>query len=459
MEFNTEKLQPIAEQLALLFTQALKQEPEAFIRALETAMRQSLVEIGRMAMGQMLSQAEEAPPATLPCACGGTLHYQRRREAQVESVFGWVTYARAYYAGCTCRQGHAPLDARLGLQPGQVTAGLAALLALGGLDKAFKHAAVFLEQFLLFRVSENTVRKETECFGQLQAQVEAQQREASQNPAWLLARRREQQAVPRRLYGALDGAHVRIEPRKKAKNGSPPEKWREMKVGSWYQVEKVPQSQQSGRHRQKAALGHQALRTKHMQYFCEIGDAEGFGELLWGQGCQRQADLAEEVVFVCDGARWIWRLVAYYFPQATQIVDWFHAEERLEKVAQEALPEPQAATWLEEVRTSLWEGDVPFVIRQCQTFATRSTEAAAAVTYFRNNAHRMAYDQFRAQGYMIGSGPIESGCKQLVSQRLKCAGAQWHVSGANQTAKARTAWLSGSWEELCAQRDQLPLAV
>ena len=71
----------------------------------------------------------------------------------------------------------------------------------------------------------------------------------------------------------------------------------------------------------------------------------------------------------------------------------------------------------------------------------------------------MAYDLYRRPGYMIGSGAVESGCKQIVTQRLKRGGTQWHVAGVNQTAKARAVWLSGNWEQLCVRMEKLPLAV
>ena len=95
----------------------------------------------------------------------------------------------------------------------------------------------------------------------------------------------------------------------------------------------------------------------------------------------------------------------------------------------------------------------------CQSLAPSSSEARKAVTYFTNNSERMRYDRFRAAGYMIGSGTVESGCKQIVTQRLKLPGAQWQVTGAVQTAKARAAWLSGQWQSLCDQQSALPLAI
>jgi hypothetical protein len=66
----------------------------------------------------------------------------------------------------------------------------------------------------------------------------------------------------------------------------------------------------------------------------------------------------------------------------------------------------------------------------------------------------MDYAYFRAQGYFIGSGTVESACKQIVALRLKRAGARWAKACASAVAKARAAWLSHQWGDL----DQLPLA-
>jgi glutathionylspermidine synthase len=152
--------------------------------------------------------------------------------------------------------------------------------------------------------------------------------------------------------------------------------------------------------------------------------------------------------------------VRLYYPNALQIVDWFHAEEHLEGVAAAAFPTAeQRSDWLEPVTQALWEGQVEAVIRACQALASTCLKARQAVAYFSNNIDRMRYDRFRAAGYMIGSGTIESACKQLVTHRLDLPGAQWEVDGAVHTAKARAVWLSGLWQVLCQRRAALPLAV
>jgi len=457
MEFNIERLKPLAEEMALIIRQELAEKERLTERDIEQALRHQLQELGRQTFGLVLSQADKVPEWELACACGGTLKYQRRREAQVLSLFGRVKYQRSYYAGCACGQGRAPLDDRLGLRPNQVTSGLASLLGLAGIEMAFDYARGWLQPFLLFEVSENTIRKETQGYGQYQLEREAEWIRASQDPEALQVRLRTEQERPPRVYGSIDGAHVRIEERSTVAESA--EKWREMKVGCWYRVAPVPKSHYQKRHRRKATIGQQALRAEGMHYYCDIAEVDEFEPLFWATGCQAKADLATEVVFVCDGARWIWRLVETYYPQAVQILDWFHAAEHLEKVAEELFASERAQTWLDETRTALWQGHTSFVIRACDKLAPQSKTAAQAATYFRNNAQRMRYDVFREQGYLIGSGTVESACKQIVTRRLKVSGAQWNLAGARLTAKARAAWLSDDWEDLCSRRDHLPLAI
>jgi hypothetical protein len=99
------------------------------------------------------------------------------------------------------------------------------------------------------------------------------------------------------------------------------------------------------------------------------------------------------------------------------------------------------------------------VIDARRLLAKQSKWAQQSLTYYSNNIERMRYDQFRASHLLIGSGVIESGCKQIVTERLKLPGAQWHLDGAILTAKARTAWMSGQWQKLVSARSLLPLAA
>jgi hypothetical protein len=442
----------LIEAVATLFKQAIvetvTQPPECQLADLEQGLPQLLKQAGERALSQGLSALDQPYPASqISCPCGQMVDYQFRRTAKTLTVFDWVEYRRAYYLCSHCHQRQYPLDQRLGLQPGKVIAGLATLLALAGVETAFEEGCELVERFLLLEVSDNTLCKETQTFGQIQAQSEQDWQAQSQDPLYLQERQRSQPTHPQRLYGSIDGAHVPIG-----------EEWRELKTGSWYEVEQVRSPTNGG-------VGQlDELRAKNIHYYCDIAEADIFGELLWATGVQCGADMADEIVFVADGAPWIWNLVERNFPRAVQIVDWYHAVTYLTPIAEAVygVDSPQGQDWLEAVRTDLREGRIDQVIHACQVIDQHAQARAAArkaITYYRNNARRMDYARFRAAGYQIGSGTIESGCKQIASQRLKRSGARWTLEGARMTAKSRAAWLNGQWDHLSAKRAALPLAI
>jgi len=463
MKYNIEKINQISKILAEVVEEAIETEgkEEVMIGDVEMAMRESLLEIGCNALKCFLEKADGEVKAEIECACGSKLKYQRRRKATIWSVFGKVGYKRAYYAGCACGKGCAPVDRRYGIEPGKVTAGLAHLIALSGINKAFEDGRNWLKEYLLFEVSENTVRAETQKMGELQRQADADLVKETQNEASLQKREQSQRPMPDILYGSIDAAKVRIEPRgEKEKALENREHWRDLKAGCWYEGEIVPHRQRSVRQKNKVQREGVVLRAKNKQYFCDIDQAEQFGKLLWATGYALGADRARILVFICDGAVWIWNLIAHYFPNAIQIVDWYHAEDRLKRIAEEAFSTwDERQAWLARVTEDLWQGRVELVIEACQPLAKKFNLAKQSLSYYGNNMERMRYAQFRAAGYLIGSGVIESGCKQIVTQRLKLPGAQWNLDGAILTAKARAAWLSGNWQKLVSARSLLPLAA
>jgi hypothetical protein len=234
----------------------------------------------------------------------------------------------------------------------------------------------------------------------------------------------------------MDGAQVPIG-----------EEWRELKCLSWYRV--------------AAVYGQEQPKAQEISYHCEIASAPDFGRLLWATGVKRLADKAKDLIFVCDGAVWIWKLISHYFPDAIQIVDWYHACAYLTPLADAVFSQDaERQEWLRKVKDWLWEGQIQQVIQACQPYLHHRLAAEAAqraVTYYTNNQHRMDYAAYREKGYWIGSGTVESACKQIATARLKIAGARWTLAGAMATAKARAAWLSDG--DGFHSLSRLPLAV
>lgn len=431
MKFSTQTLSAIQNLLVEDFKRQVGKDAIA-VDEIEQALRDGLQEIGQNSYGEMLSLLDEHKyQVEERCACQQMGKRVSRREAQLLSVFGRAKYKRSYYHCAGCGRRWIPLDASQQLRPGRATRLMSSLLGIAGVSVAFEEARQQIQRFLQVDVSPNTIRQETQWLGEKQAEQEQIWQGRSQDLAYLQQREQAPER-PQRLYGSLDGAFVPVG-----------QEWKEAKLISWYQVGE--------------RYGQAELHAQAIHHYVSLEEAARFGELVWATAVEQQADRAQELIFVCDGAAWIWKLVDQYFPQAVQIVDWYHACQYLYPVA-EALFEPpeQQAKWVAEMKAFLWEGEVQVVIQTCQD---RLAEAGAPVqrliTYYRNNQERMRYAAFRQANYLIGSGTVESGCKQVVSLRLKRSGATWSLAGASATAKARAAWLSGSWDSLCA----LPLAA
>lgn len=424
MKFSTETLEQATQILVAEFETQIQSGMEN-IEQLERELRQSLHQIGRTALGEMLSVADEQKHGVHErCACGGKLKRTERRAAKLLSVFGWIDYRRGYYRCSYCGRRTALLDENQGLKPGEASQGMAKLMALAGISVSFSEASKQLKEYLLVSVSANTIRKETLAAGERQAELEAQMKAKSEG-AGLQQHEREltEDQVPAQLYCSIDGVQTPLE-----------EGWREMKLLSWYRTARDYASKQ--------------LRAIDMRYHGEISPADEFGQLFWASGVEVLADKVTDLIFVCDGAAWIWKLVDQYFPQAVQIADWYHVCQYLFPIADAVFGSQTEANqqWVKQVKDLLWEGEVDAVMDACREYQhhpTAQDAVSAALTYFANNAQRMDYQHFRKAGYLIGSGTIESACKQIVSLRLKRAGARWSQRGADATAKARSAWLSG----------------
>jgi hypothetical protein len=426
-----------------LTAELLQPEQPSCLSDMERDIRTMLLKQGRFLLSAWLALLEETyPDKAIPCSCGGQAQYQYRREGTLLTMLGQVTYERAYYLCPECHQGTYPLDERLGLRPGQMSAEVESLAGMTGAQLPFEQGSHLLEALTLISLSDHSMAKATQDMG---SEVQAQEQEwmeRSQDEQWLQTQQRLSEG-PQRLYRSLDGVKVRV-------RDDPERPWRELKVGAWFTTTQHPP---------QGPDEDWEIQATEITYYADICEARTFGDLLWATGCQRHSQLAEELIFLGDAADWIWTLVRDHYPEATQIVDWFHATEYIAPVAKAAfLTEAEQTTWSRDVRTALWEGDLHGVIQAFRAYCDhpRAGKAARkAVTYFTNNRHRMRYPEYRAKGYQIGSGTIESGCKRIATQRLKVAGAIWNLDNAVKTAKARAALLSGQWDAISARRQHL----
>lgn len=449
MDYTTEQLDTlisvIKEQIRLDLGQG---EPES-ISEMERRVKRTLQHVGTLWLRCWLEQVDGAyPEPQVPCPCGEEAKYVRRRDGMIITLFGRVYFRRAYYLCPHCHQGRYPLDQHLGYQSGRLTPELYGSVGRLGAEIPFERARDLLQDLTGVSLSENSVRDATQGVGTEALTQEQEWLADSHDMEVLLGHDRlPSEAKPDRLYGSIDGVKVPVD-----------NEWRELKIGCWHFGDDRPSPDHSPYEPQEQS------RATDITYYCDFLEAKAFGKLLWATGCQRLADQAKELVFLADGASWIWKLVQTHFPRAIQIVDWYHAVEYIAPIAKAAFGEntPESKAWQQEVRSHLWEGRFESVLSSFQRFRQHPKAgevARKALTYYSNNRKRMRYALFRKKGLRIGSGTVESACKQIGTQRLKVAGARWTLEGARKTAKARAALLSNQWNSVTARLGCLALTA
>jgi len=410
------------------------QEQEHSLAEVEHHVVRLLKELGASLVAGLCSLAAvPQPSSSVTCSCGQQAAYQREHKAQVSTLLGPLTIWRSYYLCAACGQGQHPLDAQLQFCAGSRSAALDELLALlGATQDSFVQAAQVLERLTLVHVSANSVREATEQLGALLLEHQAQ---PLTQPGPCPPPRPNATARATRLYITMDGVLAHLHERG----------WSEIKVGCCYHTRSRVDRKRPER---------LEIRTHSASYVTALEEAQSFGWRLWREAVRRGVLAADEVVVLGDGAHWIWNIAERHFPRATQILDWYHASEYVWNAASAIWGEasPERAAWAHAQLDLLWESKVEAVLVELLRWRERGEAVEAALSYYTEHQTRMDYASYRARGLQIGSGSVESACKQLVSARLKQAGMIWDAAGAEAVAVVR-AWLkSERWEEAIALR-------
>lgn len=427
----------IAKMVAEIVEEEMKED--LTMTMIEQTTKSVLHEIGREVVTQVLETRESGYPAeTTPCRCGEEARYIRRRQGTFHTLFGKVKAKRFYYLCECCREGHYPLDQALGLHPNALSAELRRLVAMTGVQLPFRAGRDLFETLTLVSVSDQAMGKATQVVGSIVETEEKKWQQQIEDEQFLLKIKRENKP-PLRLYGAIDATKVHI-------RDDESHRWRDLKIGSWFEARGKPPT---------SSDGQWSIQAENIHYYTDICKATEFGTLFWSSGVAHNAHLAQELIILGDGAEWIWNLVGEHFPKAIQILDWFHASEHLMPVAQAAFStHSEQAPWVAQMKQLMWVGQIETVIETIDQLALSCSDDILRTTanYFDYHKERMRYAHFRKQGYQIGSGTIESAAKQIGMMRMKVPGAIWNEANARIVAKARAAYLSDRWATL-------PLAV
>jgi hypothetical protein len=176
-------------------------------------------------------------------------------------------------------------------------------------------------------------------------------------------------------------------------------------------------------------------------YVGTLEDCRVAGILLRQEAFRRGYATAKKVVYLGDGSAWVWENARLNFPDVQQILDFYHVSEHIGHLAAAlwGTGTQQAKEWQTHWCRIVKDSDTLAMIRAAEALLnaadhpsmdeTRREAARREINYFLNQQPRTRYGYFRSQGWFIGSGVVEAGCKTIVGRRMKQSGMFWSQTG------------------------------
>ena len=352
---------------------------------------------------------------------------------------GSIDFRRNWFHCRFCGQGFNPLDIMLDLEfvGHKVTPEMTAKIAYAGQNApSFEAAEQGFEYMMGLEISRTLIRQITEETGQKvheQEMEEAEKAIAAPEEAISSLLPHERRAGTQ--YVLVDGSQVNT--RHKDQAGS---SWKEMKLALIYNDSNVI--------RRKS--GQAVIVDK--EYTAYWGDVNGFKKLVFNAALRKGYGTYEQVVFIGDGAHWIWNMCEELFPDAIQILDYYHMCENVYSYARYLYPsdDQKIKGWAEAVIAHIEENEIDKALALIPaTDESRLPQGVPNLSvYLSNNRNRMNYKAYQQSGLNVGSGAIESGNKKIIQQRMKQSGMRWNVETGQTIASLRAKNASGKWCEV-----------
>jgi hypothetical protein len=322
------------------------------------------------------------------------------------------------------------LDEQLKLKDKHYSEGvLKEMVWLSGVADSFAEAERTFERIGHISISESSIWRRKEKWGEQYKTVAEEEQEQANIPAGAHAFRERVLGSGKRIGVSMDGTMVYIRD----------EGWKELKVGCTFDIEVFPTWDKETQEWEELA------HAVNNRYVAHLGGPEVLGEKLWADAKRRGWEGAKDKQAIADGAPWIWNIVQDYFYDARQGIDWYHALEHLADVATVLHGEetPAANRWYKAAQKALYQGHAQQIAQMLCKVATAYPQQAAKrlrkeAAYLDKHKRRMQYMELREDGFVIGSGMVESGGKQFKS-RFCGSGMRWSREGIERLIPIRAA--------------------
>lgn len=426
---------------------------------IEVQIEQQSRELLRVAAEKAAQKKAEVTPPVCPACQQRLSRVTSEHRRSFECRFGTITIRRSRGYCKRCGKWRFPADAVLGLEE---TAGdsprvqeMAALLAS---KMPVSEASTVLEHLTGVKLPRATLDREARRQGErarlVRRQEDEQARRASPKPV-----QPEMVLEPYQMIIQMDAWNIRErdawgKTQALRQKGQEPERWHWVYTGTCFRLD----------HRGKTAGGRPVISERG--FVATREGVEGLREQLHAEALRRGLGQAAGALVIGDGAVWIWRLADDRFKDARQRLDYYHAVQHLAAVGRALFGEDKAKfkEWLRPLAKQLKNQSALKVVQQLEDIlaAMPKKEAAAKVVqrevnYFHEHQDRMDYRAGQRRGEPIGSGAIESTCRQAQC-RFKRPGQYWSQRGDESLLCLETFWRNGRWHLLFPHNRQLDLS-
>jgi len=419
----------------------------ADLEAWETAIRAAVLAAGAEALAGLLegigSGRRDEPVC---CECGARMESEGLADKTLLTILGPVAYSRSMFQCPVCKSTRYPGDEELDVVGTGRSPGLRRMMARAGSKSTFKEGRDDLRVYAGIRVSAKDLERVAEGIGEQMENWSKTERHE------ILSREetaQSQKTIPI-LYVCYDGTGVPMTKAelygRKGKQADGSARTREVKLGCVFtqtttDIKEFP------------------VRDPDSTSFVgAIEPAEEFGWRIYAEAVRRGLWNAQRVVVLGDGAEWVKNVADMHFHEATQIIDLYHARQHVSDLCKDLFSSNKQKVVQHRIRywTYLDQGKIEKIVNQARKLLPPTPEAKQKseqeIAYLEKNKQRMRYADFRTQGFFVGSGVVEAGCKTIIGQRLKQSGMEWSVRGANAIISLRCMIKSGRLEDYWEDR-------
>lgn len=385
--------------------------------------------------------------------CGARLQNVEQAQRTILTQWGEVTLRRAYGKCPRCGCYRAPADEVLGLEQNeQSSPDLAEKMSWLATRLPPAQAAEVIEHLTGQRLSPSRIDRQARKKGEqaLLEREEDRRRALSTEERFAFSRENRPEDEPAEFTLAIlmDGWMIRerdqwgLSQALRAQ-GLAPQRWHEVKAARLFRLDARAQTQ-SGR-----------TLLLESRYVATRGGPEELGELLHTEALRFGLLRAKRTLVIADGGVWIWNIAADRFSHAQGTLDFYHASDHLWAVAHALFGEggEQARLWVEPLLHQLRHGQEGRVLKTLADLAAMAKELPIAATvereahYFESHREHVAYEAKAMRGEPIGSGSMESACKQY-QLRFKRPGQFWHAATEEWLLELDNRRRNGRWDSL-----------